>query len=148
MLQGVPPYREAYSMTLPGTAAAYAVIMAVFGQTPSGIHLGLALVNAVSIILVFLIGRRLLDAITGVAAAAAFALMSLSPSILGLAGHATHFVTLFALAVTLTMFKAYDPFSTRGDEAPKEGRGAGVEGREDGVTIHSSALRTGTDSRS
>jgi len=30
-------------MKLPGTYAAYAVIMAVFGQSPSGIHLGLAL---------------------------------------------------------------------------------------------------------
>src|SRR6266478_4086180 len=125
MLQGVPPYRDAYSMKLPGTAAAYAVIMAFFGQTPTGIHLGLALVNAASIILVFLIGRRLLDDITGAAAAAAFALMSLSPSILGLAGHATHFVTLFALAGTLTMLRAFDPRSSRGDEAPKGGRGAG-----------------------
>src|SRR5438445_12562149 len=50
MLQGVPPYKEACNMKLPGTYAAYAVIMAIFGQTPSGIHLGLALVNAASII--------------------------------------------------------------------------------------------------
>src|SRR5438105_13856412 len=66
MLQGIPPYKEAYNMKLPGTYAAYAVIMAVFGQSPAGIHLGLALVNAVSIILVFLLGRRLLDEAVGV----------------------------------------------------------------------------------
>ena len=42
MLQGVPPYREAYTMKLPGTYAAYALIMAAFGQSPAGIHLGLA----------------------------------------------------------------------------------------------------------
>src|SRR6266436_113609 len=53
LLQGIPPYKEAYNMKLPGTYAAYAVIMAIFGQTPSGIHVGLALVNAASIILVF-----------------------------------------------------------------------------------------------
>ena len=46
ILQGVPPYKEAYNMKLPGTYAAYAAIMAVFGQSPSGIHLGLTLVNA------------------------------------------------------------------------------------------------------
>ena len=57
MLQGIPPYKEAYNMKLPGTYAAYAVIMAVFGQSPAGIHLGLALVNAVSIILVFLLNQ-------------------------------------------------------------------------------------------
>src|SRR5438067_7424263 len=37
ILQGVPPYKEAYNMKLPGTYAAYAAIMAVFGQTRSGI---------------------------------------------------------------------------------------------------------------
>jgi 4-amino-4-deoxy-L-arabinose transferase-like glycosyltransferase len=97
MLQGVPPYMEVYNMKLPGTYAAYAVIMALLGQTPSGIHLGVMVVNVASILLVFLVGRRLLDEITGVVAAVCFALMSLSPSILGLAGHATHFVVLFAL---------------------------------------------------
>jgi hypothetical protein len=85
-------------MKLPGTYAAYAVIMTLFGQSPAGIHLGLALVNAASIALVYLIGRRLLDPAAGVAAAVAFALMTLSPTVLGLAGHATHFVTFFALA--------------------------------------------------
>src|SRR5438270_6715693 len=54
MLQGVPPYKEAYNMKLPGTYAAYAVGMAIFGQTPSGVHVTVALVNAASIVLMFL----------------------------------------------------------------------------------------------
>ena len=33
ILQGVPPYKEAYNMKLPGTYAAYAAIMAVFGTS-------------------------------------------------------------------------------------------------------------------
>jgi 4-amino-4-deoxy-L-arabinose transferase-like glycosyltransferase len=98
MLHGVPPYREAYNMKLPGTYASYALIMAIFGQTPSAIHFGLALVNAASIVLMFLLGRALLDEAAGVVAAVVFALLSLSPTILGLAGHATHFVVLPALA--------------------------------------------------
>src|SRR5215467_3965353 len=61
MLQGIPPYKLAYNMKLPGTYAAYAAIMAIFGQTPAGIHWGLIVVNAASILLVFLIGRRLFD---------------------------------------------------------------------------------------
>src|SRR5689334_3444655 len=52
LLQGVPPYKEVYNMKLPGTYAAYALIMAMFGQTPAGIHLGVLLVNAASILLV------------------------------------------------------------------------------------------------
>ncbi|TAL03206.1 MAG: hypothetical protein EPO07_06530, partial [Verrucomicrobia bacterium] len=98
ILHGVPPYQEAFNMKLPGTYAAYALIMAVFGQSASGIHLGLALVNAASVFLIFLIGRELLDNVAGVAAAIAYALLSLSPSVLGLAAHATHFVVLPALA--------------------------------------------------
>ena len=44
MLQGIPPYKLACNMKLPGTYAAYAVIMAVFGQTIAAIHTGLLLV--------------------------------------------------------------------------------------------------------
>jgi hypothetical protein len=106
ILQGVPPYKEAYNMKLPGTYAAYALIMAVFGQTPAGIHLGLALINAASIILIFLLGRKILDEITGVVAAVTFALLSTSQSVLGLAGHATHFVVLPALGGILVLLNA------------------------------------------
>src|SRR6476469_8012843 len=60
LLHGIPPYKLAYNMKLPGTDAAYALLMAVFGQTPSGIHVGLTLVNTASIVLVFLLGRKLL----------------------------------------------------------------------------------------
>jgi len=108
ILQGVPPYKDAYNMKLPGTYVAYALIMAVFGQTPSGIHFGLALVNAATIGLLFLLGKKLLDDAAGAAAAVSYALMSLSPNVLGLAGHATHFVVLPALAGILLLLRAVD----------------------------------------
>src|ERR1700694_52950 len=81
MLQGIPPYKEVYNMKLPGTYATYAVIMALFGQSASAIHRDVALVSAISVFLVFLIGRRLLEEIAGVVAAMVFALLSLSPSV-------------------------------------------------------------------
>src|SRR5271155_4677034 len=59
ILQGVPPYQECYNMKWPGTYVAYAAIMAVFGQTTEGIHLGLLCVSLASALLVFLIGRRM-----------------------------------------------------------------------------------------
>lgn len=108
ILQGVPPYKMAYNMKLPGTYAAYALIMAVFGQSPAGIHLGLLLVNCASIVLVFLIGRRLLDEVAGLAAAVSFAILSLSPSVRGLAGHATHFVVLPALGGILLLLEGQE----------------------------------------
>src|SRR5436190_3306071 len=108
MLQGIPPYKLAYNIKLPGTYAAYALIMAAFGQTIRGIHLGLLLVNSVTIVLVYFLGRRLFGQICGLIAAASFAALSLSHSVFGLAAHATHFVTLCAVAGTLLLFRAAD----------------------------------------
>lgn len=108
LLEGVPPYKEAYNMKLPGTYLAYAASMAVFGQTPTGIHLGLAIVNAATIWLMFLLGRKLLDAAAGAVAAVTYALMSLSPDVLGLAGHATHYVVLPAVGGILVLLTALE----------------------------------------
>ncbi len=108
LLEGVPPYKEAYNMKLPGTYLAYAASMAVFGQTPTGIHLGLALVNAATIWLMYLLGRKLLDAAAGAVAAVTYALMSLSPDVLGLAGHATHYVVLPAVGGILVLLTALE----------------------------------------
>src|SRR5579884_4028354 len=92
MLQGIPPYKLTYNMKLPGTYAAYAAILAVFGQTPAGIHLGLMLVNLSTIVVVFLLALRLFGSLAAIVAATSYAMLSISPSVLGFAGHATHFV--------------------------------------------------------
>lgn len=108
ILQGVPPYQDAYNMKLPGTYLMYALSMGVFGQTPTGIHLGLALVNAATIWLMFLLGRKILDPAAGAVAAVTYALMSLSPDVLGLAGHATHYVMLPAVGGILLLLRAIE----------------------------------------
>ena len=102
-LHGVPPYTLAYTMKFPGTALMYAFFMALFGQTLQGVHLGLLIVNCASIVLVFLIGRRLFSSIAGVVAAISFAVLSLNQSVLGFAAHATHFVVLMALGGTVAL---------------------------------------------
>src|SRR5262245_25361865 len=56
LLRGIAPYKLAYNMKPPGTYVAYAVLMAIFGETPRGIRLGLMLVNAATIVLVFVLG--------------------------------------------------------------------------------------------
>ncbi len=108
MLQGIPPYQLVYSMKLPGTFAAYSLMLAVLGQTAAGIHLGLLLVNAATTFLVFLLARRLFDPVAGLVAAASYALLSTSPSVVGFAGHATHFVVLPALGGLLLLLKAIE----------------------------------------
>jgi hypothetical protein len=106
LLEGVAPYQLCYSVKLPGTCAAYAAIMAIFGQTPSAIHLGFLLVNMASLALLVLIARRLVGNAGAVVAGTMFALLSMSPGVLGLQGHATHLVTFFALAGTWAWFRA------------------------------------------
>jgi len=108
MLQGIAPYSLAYNMKLPGTYAAYALIMAVFGESPAGIHTGLLLVNAATVILLFLLAKKLFGPLAGLAAGSSYALLSTSESVLGLAGHATHFVVLTALAGIFILLHAIE----------------------------------------
>jgi len=108
MLHGIPPYKLAYNLKFPGIYAAYAAIMALFGQSIMGIHLGLLCVNVAAIIILFLLVRRLYDPFTGAVAAVSYTLLSVGQGILGFAGHATHFVMVFALGGLLLLLKARD----------------------------------------
>lgn len=106
ILHGIPPYEAAYNMKFPGTYYAYAVILAVFGQTPWGIHIGLMIVNAATVVLVFFVGRKLLGDYAGAVAAVSFAILSVDRWVLGVFAHATHFVTLAAMAGLLLLLRA------------------------------------------
>ena len=98
ILQGIPPYQLAYNMKLPGTYVVYAAILRIFGESAAGIHLGLLVVNGLTTMMMFFLARRLYGLLAGATAAASYGLLSTSEGVLGLAGHATHFVTLFAVA--------------------------------------------------
>jgi len=106
--QGIAPYQSVYAMKLPGTYLAYACLMAIFGQSSSGIHLGLIVVNAATSFLVFLLGLQLFGRLAGLIAGASYALLSTSESVLGFAAHATHFSVLPALAGTLLLLIAVE----------------------------------------
>ncbi|HTY61056.1 MAG TPA: glycosyltransferase family 39 protein [Acidobacteriota bacterium] len=113
MIQGIPPYLMAYNMKLPGMYAAYALVMAFFGQTIAGIHIGLMLGNATAIVLLFFLARRLFNNTTAVVAAACYALLSLSPSVLGTVAHATQFMVPLILGGTLLLLRGVDSGSRR-----------------------------------
>lgn len=108
MLQGIPPYQLAYNMKLPGTYAAYALIMGVLGQTSAAIHLGVLFVNTGTVLLMYVLAAQLFGRVAGLVAAASYGLLSTSSSVLGLAGHATHFVVLPAIAGLILLLKAID----------------------------------------
>jgi hypothetical protein len=108
ILQGIPPYKIACNMKLPGTYAAYAAMMAVFGETASGIRIGLMLVNVAATLLVFLLARYLYGSPAGAVAGITYSFLSCRPGVLGIYGHATHFVILAALAGILLLLCGID----------------------------------------
>ena len=108
ILHGVLPYDQAYNMKMPGIYAAYAVILALFGQTHHAIHAGVLLINLLSALFLFLLARDLLGRTAGVAAAAFFALLSASSAVLGLSANAEHFVLVFALPGILLTKRSLD----------------------------------------
>jgi 4-amino-4-deoxy-L-arabinose transferase-like glycosyltransferase len=108
LIDGHAPFSLMYSMKLPGTQFAYATFLALFGRSSAAIRSGLLLVNAATTLLVFGLGRRLLKPAGALAAAAAFAALSLSPAFLGIFAHATHFVILLAVAGLLVLHIALE----------------------------------------
>jgi hypothetical protein len=113
ILQGIPPYELAYNMKLPGTYFAYALGMAVFGETSAGVHLTLLAANALTIIFVFLLARKLFGTTAGLVACASYGVMSVSVPVVGMAAHATQFVVLFAVPATLLLLQADENRRTR-----------------------------------
>lgn len=108
MLQHIPPYKFAYNMKLPGTYAGYAALMAVFGETPWGIHIGVLFLNAITVVMIFFLAKRLFGSTAAVTAAATYGLLSTHQKTLGLAGHATHFVVAAAVAALILLLRGLD----------------------------------------
>ncbi len=106
LLAGVPPYALAYNLKLPGIYGVYALVLAAFGQTTAGIHLGLILATSATTVAAYLLGGRLAGPAVGVAAAATFAALSLNPKTLGIAAYAEHFALLPVVAGALLLLKA------------------------------------------
>ena len=106
ILQGVPPYQDIYNMKLPGIYAAYALLLAIFGQTHQGIHAGLLIINTITTIFVFLLAKEAVNRLGAVVSAASFALLSISQSVQGVFANAEHFVIVFAVAGLLVLLRA------------------------------------------
>ncbi len=108
ILQGFPLYDLVYTVKLPGTHAAYAILLALLGQSQGRIHVGLIFVNAATTLLVFVLCTRCFGHWAGLVAAATYALLSTGSSVTGFAAHATHFVVLFALAGAWLQLKSIE----------------------------------------
>ncbi len=106
MQRGIAPFTEAYTMKLPGTSAMYAMFMAIFGTSNTGIHAGVMVMGIATIVFLFLAFRKLFNSTVALFAASVFGIMSVSPTVLGFAAHATHFI-IFFVAVALFFLSRY-----------------------------------------
>ncbi|MBI4949810.1 MAG: glycosyltransferase family 39 protein [Deltaproteobacteria bacterium] len=113
ILDGIPPYVEAYDMRMPGLYAIYAAIIFFFGQTQAGVHTGLLAINGSTIFFLFLLARRLYGNFPAVAAASFFAVISMSSTVDGLFANTEHFVILHAVAGLYAFVRATDEDNKR-----------------------------------
>lgn len=105
LLHGIPPYVSGNMKILAGIHFAYALSMAIFGESASGIHTGLLIVNAASMVLLYILARRMLPVEGASVAVGVYVFLSVTPSVLGIFAHATNFVVLFVLAGLAVMLE-------------------------------------------
>ena len=106
LLDGETPYVGFYEQKFPGLFYTYAIITALFGYGVESAHAGFLVVNVLTILLVYLTARTLLDAFAGVVGAATFAILSLGPQVAGFTTQSEHLVAFFATGGTLLLLLA------------------------------------------
>ncbi len=108
ILDGAIPFKDIGSQRLPGVFYSYAVMVAIFGYTLKSLHIGFIILNIISAIIIFLIGRRLFNNAAAIACALSWALLSMNMGISGFTIQSEHIVALFALAGIYFLIKYFD----------------------------------------
>lgn len=107
-MQGEIPYRDSFDQKPPGIFAAYALIEHFVGVSPAAIHWGAQLYTLATLALLFILGRQLSSAATGLAAAAFAAFMTTAPGVWGNAANTELFMILPLTAAMLAACRAAD----------------------------------------
>jgi len=108
-LHGVTPFKDAYSMKLPGTSLMYAFFMLFLGRTDRAIHWGLLLMNISTMCLLYYAFKKMFNSFLGLTTATIYGLMAIGLPFIGFAAHATHFIcfyTAIALLLLTNFFKS------------------------------------------
>ncbi len=97
LLEGKKPYSYFYEMKPPGLFYMYGVMVALFGTTVSGLHIGFFIVNLISSLFIFLWIKKMFNLTSGVIAAVAYSIISTSPHASGMTIQAEHLLNLFMI---------------------------------------------------
>lgn len=108
VLEGKTPYVDFYEMKPLGLYYSYAALNFVFGRSYQASHAAFMVLNALTVIALFFIGKRLFDSTSGWVVAAAYALLSLGPAVSGFASQSEHIVALFVSVGLLILLRAFE----------------------------------------
>ena len=95
VLEGKVPYVDFYEQKFPGIFYFFALMVAIFGQTVEGLHMGWTVLNLISIFLIYLAAKKLFSPLAGIFAAITYAFISLSPNLSGFTIQSEHAVAMF-----------------------------------------------------
>ncbi|MCX5784958.1 MAG: glycosyltransferase family 39 protein [Elusimicrobia bacterium] len=97
LLQGQVPYQDFYEDKPPGNMYSYAALVAVFGPEEGNIHGAFMVLNILTLLLGYLLLKRLFGVIPALCAAASFATLSLSPAMCGFSCMSEHLVMFYVM---------------------------------------------------
>lgn len=106
LLEGETPYRDFYEIKPPGLFYAYALLLGLSGGGIPGLQCAFILVNVLNVVIVYGLGRKLLDRVAAAAAAASYALLALTPHATGFTMQAEHLVVSLAFGGILLLLGA------------------------------------------
>ena len=106
LLHGVAPFKNGYSMKLPGTSFMYALFMFFFGHSDTGIHTGFMVMNAATMYFLYLAFKKLFNSFIGLATASIYGYMAIGLPFIGFAAHATHCICFYN-SIALLLLAGY-----------------------------------------
>ncbi|MCC6371317.1 MAG: glycosyltransferase family 39 protein [Bacteroidia bacterium] len=95
LLEGKVPYKDFYEQKFPGIFYFFAMIVAIFGDTVKGMHMGFMVVNILTMLFLFFASKRLFSPLAGVITAVTFSIVSLTPGLSGFTVQGEHAVAFF-----------------------------------------------------
>ncbi len=95
LLEGKIPYKDFYEQKFPGIFYFFATIVAIFGDTVKGMHMGFMYVNIITMIFLFMASKRMFSPLAAVVTATTFAIVSMCPNLSGYTVQGEHAVAFF-----------------------------------------------------
>jgi len=113
VLDGKIPYVDFYEMKLPGIYYCYALLVAIFGATLKGMHIGMLVVNLATIYFMFKVAWLWFNRTTAAVVALAFSFLSLNPFASGFTTQSEHLVAFFVSAGLLVLLQGLEKESMK-----------------------------------